>query len=121
MPISFARKDLQALLQNSCGELEVKCYSSKKFIKIDLKPENLHLWRETFSRSNKPSNLPLACEDSECDLIKTKLTWVICAAIRPVKAHNPEEIIRLPNELGVDTELSKLFIKNRPGLGKNNN
>ncbi|WP_320675152.1 hypothetical protein [Prochlorococcus sp. MIT 1341] len=119
MPRNFKSTNIETVLKKSKGELEIQLQSNGKFFKIDLKPENLHLWRETFERYQNPYNLLLSCEDDSCDLGETHLTWVVGSAIRPFRSKNCQEAIELLKVIGVDYAVAELIKENCGGLGEN--
>ena len=87
-------------------------------LRIDLKLDDLRLWRETLAAIvAKPCNLLLACEDSNGALQNTRLTWVVGSAIRPGYINNPREICALLESLGVTASLAAIVPQQCPGLG----
>ena len=100
----------------SRGELDLAV--GEGCFRINLRDENIELWRETFKQHTTPANLLLACEKSSGDLKETRLTWVVGSAIRTATASNPGAVAMLLSQLGVAEELTEAAVNRCPGLGK---
>ena len=99
----------------SSGELDLPVGDG--CFRINLRDENIELWRETFDQHTTPANLLLACEESSGDLKDTRLTWVVGSAIRTATASSPDAVAVLLSQLGIPTELTAAAITRCPGLG----
>ena len=107
-----------AVLQDqagSSGELDLPVGDG--CFRINLRDENIELWRETFDQHTTPANLLLACEESSGDLKDTRLTWVVGSAIRTATASSPDSVGWLLTQLGVPTALTEAAISRCSGLG----
>ncbi len=108
---------IKSLLKVSKGDYEVSLYKQDQCIKIDLKPENLLLWKETYEKLNHDYNLLLSCESSDLALSSNSLTWVVGSAIRPTKTNTNKEALELLVKLGVTKVQSEIIQEYCKGLG----
>ncbi len=109
---------MHTLLQHEQGKTELKTETTSGIFRIDLKPENLRLWRETLLKYSMPCNLLLACESNQGGLSETKLTWVVGSAIRATQITSPNKAVKLLESMGIQAELAELAKKQCPGLGE---
>ncbi len=100
---------------NEAGELLVEY--NDEVLRIDLIEDDMRLWVETLSRYKSPYNLLLACENDNCELKDTQLTWVVGSAIRPFLSTSLEEAKILLISLGVKPSIASIAEKHCPGLG----
>ena len=108
--------DLLPLLERSTeGELEI--HGGIGRLRIDLKRDDIRLWRDTLVTISTPCNLLLACEKGEVDLEATRLTWVVGAAIRAAQVQGADEAGGLLEKLAVDHHLVLAAQQHCPGLG----
>ncbi len=112
-----AENKIKALLKTAENNPEQKIHSLHGIFKIDLKLENIRLWKETLNRYSEPYNLLLACEKEDCEFKDTNLTWVVGAAIRPFLSKSPIEAIKMLQLLGVKSGLTQIASEHCPGLG----
>ncbi|MFL0736397.1 MAG: hypothetical protein AB8B39_04955, partial [Prochlorococcus sp.] len=99
---------MHTLLQHEHGNYELKIETAAGIFRIDLKPEDLRLWKETLLSYSKPCNLLLACESNQGELSETQLTWVVGSAIRATQISSPNQLVKLLEVLGIKTELAEL-------------
>lgn len=117
--MSLSSEDrLNELLQNSAGIAEWSTDVQSNLFRIDLKPDNLRLWRETLDGISIPCNLLLACESSAGQLNETSLTWVVGSAIRSTQLNGPTQIRDLLLAMGIKEDLAALVTETCPGLGE---
>ena len=97
------------------GELDIPV--GEGGLRVDLKSDNIRLWRETLEMIQPTGNLLLACESSEGSLKATQLTWVVGAAIRSAQVSGALEAETLLASLGVESLLTNAARRHCPGLG----
>ena len=87
--------------------------------RINLRDENIELWRETLEQQHPihSTQLLLACEESSGDLKNTRLTWVVGSAIRRASADSPTAAAQLLQQLGIPESLTQAAVDRCPGLG----
>ena len=90
-----AERKLSNLLKNSSVEKEVLFNVGNEILRLNLKPDDIRLWKETLNNIPDPANILLACESDQVELKTTKLTWIVGAAIRSTKVETTSEIIKL--------------------------
>ena len=101
--------------QATDGELDFPVGEGR--LRVDLKSDNIRLWKETLDRIQPAGNLLLACENSEGSLASTQLTWVVGAAIRSATVTGNLEAASVLTDLGVNALLTDAARRNCPGLG----
>ena len=79
------KQTLSNLLKNSSEEKEVHFNIGDEVLRLNLKPDDITLWRDTLQNISNPGNILLACESDQVDISTTKLTWIVGAAIRSTK------------------------------------
>jgi len=101
----------------SSGELDLPV--DEGCFRINLRDENIELWRETLRQQDQiqSTKLLLACEESTGELKDTRLTWVVGSAIRSATATGPAAVSQLLQELGIPESLTDAAIDRCPGLG----
>ncbi len=114
---STVEQTLSNLLKNSSEEKEVHYNIGNKILRLNLKPEDIMLWRETLKNISNPGNVLLACESNQVDLSTTKLTWIVGAAIRSTKIGKTSEIANLLKSLDIPNDIAEAVCKYCPGLG----
>ena len=112
-----AHPSIDSLIAQLDTERELHHNTEAGVLRIDLKLDDLRLWRETLAVTNTPCNLLLACEDNNGALQDTQLTWVVGSAIRPEYINDPTEICPLLESLGVAAPLAAIIPQQCPGLG----
>ncbi len=105
-------------LQQYGGKEEVIINSSGGSLRIDLKPEDIRLWWETMMQHSNNYNLLLACESNTCELMTTRLTWVVGSAIRPAVANDAKAVVEILKSLDVKDPDAELVSRFCPGLGE---
>ena len=88
-----------------------------QILRLNLKPDDLQLWRDTFSAMAKPGNVLLACESDACPLEATRLTWVVGAAIRSTAVSSAAAAGQLLKRLGVSDPIAEAIPSHCPGVG----
>ncbi len=117
MQISTGTK-IHALLYGDKASDELTFKSPQGSLRLILDPNNIQLWHETLLKYPQENNLLLACESDNCDLLATRLTWVVGSAIRPCLTKSTEEAVKTLQALGVNAALTNLAKEYCPGLGK---
>ncbi len=108
---------MNALLLSGPGIAEWPSEVHSGLFRIDLKPDNLRLWRETLEGIEPPCNLLLACENSEGQLSETCLTWVVGSAIRSTQLQDLDQVLELLHSMGINKDVAALAAEKCPGLG----
>jgi len=88
-----------------------------QILRLNLKPDDLQLWRDTFTAMAKPGNVLLACESDACPLEATRLTWVVGAAIRSAAVNSAADVGKLLKRLGVSDPIAEAIPCHCPGVG----
>lgn len=114
---SSAEETLSDLLDKSSDENEIHINIGDKVLRLNLKPEDIMLWKDTLNKITNPGNVLLACESNQMELATTKLTWVVGAAIRSTQIQQTSEIINLLESLDIPDDIAKAVSKHCPGLG----
>lgn len=97
------------------GELDFDIGEGR--FRINLRDDNIQLWRETLDQQDVSANLLLACENNDGDLSDTQLTWVVGSAIRSARVTTAPEAAALLEAMGVSQTLARTAIEHCPGLG----
>ena len=108
---------IRALIQKIQPENEYQHSIGDGVLRINLKADDLKLWRDTLLGLNEPGNVLLACESNSDALDATRLTWIVGAAIRSANIESSEGIVSLLSELGVSLDIAKALPSHCPGLG----
>ena len=108
---------IRALIQKIQPENECQLSIGDEVLRINLKADDLKLWRDTLLGLNEPGNVLLACESNSDALDATQLTWVVGAAIRSASIESPEGIVSLMSALGVSLDIARALPSHCPGLG----
>ena len=114
---STAEETLSNLLDNSSDENEIHINVGEKVLRLNLKPEDIMLWKDTLNKISNPGNVLLACESNQKELSTTKLTWIVGAAIRSTQIEQTSEIINLLESLDIPDDIAEAVCKHCPGLG----
>ena len=114
---SSAEETLSDLLDNSSDENEIHINVGEKVLRLNLKPEDIMLWKDTLNKISNPGNVLLACESNQMELATTKLTWIVGAAIRSTQIKQTSEIINLLESLDIPDDIAEAVSKHCPGLG----
>ena len=86
-------------------------------LRIDLRSDDITLWRSHFLTHSSEANLLFACEDGGGELKQTRLTWVVGSAIRTAFVSGKKEAKTLLEAIGVVAELASLACDRCYGLG----
>jgi len=108
-------------LKEQAGEgSEIVYKSGDKLFRINLRNDDISLWRSCFLNHSTEANLLLACEDGDgdCELTQTRLTWVVGSSIRSVFVSGKKEAKSLFEAVGVASELASLACDSCYGLGE---
>ena len=108
---------LQTLLAQAGPQRDLLLDSTAGMVRINLKPEDLTLWRETAAELHERGNLLLACESGTGELIDTRLSWVVGAAIRCTQIPSAAEAASLLEQMGCDPLQVAMLAERCPGLG----
>ena len=108
---------IRALIQKIQPENECQHSIGDGVLRINLKADDLKLWRDTLLGLKEPGNVLLACESNSDALEATSLTWVVGAAIRSASIDSSQGIVPLLSELGVSLDLAQALTDHCPGLG----
>ena len=111
------KQTLSNLLKNSSEEKEVHFNIGDEVLRLNLKPDDITLWRDTLKNISNPGNILLACESDHADISTTKLTWIVGAAIRSTKIEKTSEIVDLLKSLDIPNDIAEAACKYCPGLG----
>ena len=111
------KQTLSNLLKNSSEEKEVHFNIGDEVLRLNLKPDDITLWRDTLKNISNPGNILLACESDQVDISTTKLTWIVGAAIRSTKIEKTSEIVDLLKSLEIPNDIAEAAGKYCPGLG----
>ena len=88
-----------------------------QILRLNLKPDDLQLWQDTFKAMTEPGNVLLACESDACPLESTRLTWVVGAAIRSTAVSSASDVGTLLKQLGVSDPIADAIPCHCPGVG----
>ncbi len=113
--MAFSNQEKIYELIHESKEVKIKC--SDEFFRLDLDLDNIRLWRGTLKRYKESYNLLLACESNDCNLNKTKLTWVVGSAIRAINVKSAHEASQILESLGISNNLACKLKNHCPGLG----
>ena len=69
---SSAEETLSDLLDNSSDENEIHINVGEKVLRLNLKPEDIMLWKDTLNKISNPGNVLLACESNQKELSTLK-------------------------------------------------
>ena len=107
---------IRALMTELQPEMESLHSVGNGVLRINLKPDDLSLWQDTYKTVPQPCNILLACEASSSDLETTQLTWVVGAAIQSTFLNSTDAIVALLKQLGVSDGLADSVPAHCPGL-----
>lgn len=118
MNMMFQQPEQIKSLINQAGEgAEIVYKSGDMRLRIDLRSDDITLWRSHFLTRSNEANLLLACEDGDGELMQTRLTWVVGSAIRTAFVSGKKEAKTLLEAIGVEAELASLACDRCYGLG----
>ena len=110
----FCIKDL---INQAGEEQEIQYGTSEARLRIDLRIDDIGLWKSHHDKHRGNKNLLLACESNSGELSDTNLTWVVGAAIRSAVVEGTSGARDLLKNLGVSEELVDLAAEYCPDLG----
>ncbi len=108
---------LKSLMENLGKENEQLHTINEQVLRLNLKPDDLTLWQDTYAAMPTPGNILLACESDSCALESTRLTWVVGAAIRSAVVASASDAGALLEHLGISPVLSEAMQEICPGVG----
>ena len=108
---------IKDLIKQAGEEQELQYGTGEARLRIDLRIDDIDLWKSPRAKHTGCSNLLLACESNGGELSKTNLTWVVGAAIRSALVEGSAEAKDLLKSLGVSEQLVNLASEHCPGLG----
>ena len=108
---------IKDLIKQAGEEQELQYGTGEARLRIDLRIDDIDLWKSHRAKQTGCSNLLLACESNGGELSKTNLTWVVGAAIRSALVEGSAEAKDLLKSLGVSEQLVNLASEHCPGLG----
>ena len=108
---------IKDLIKQAGEEQELQYGTGEARLRIDLRIDDIVLWKSHRAKHTGCSNLLLACESNGGELSKTNLTWVVGAAIRSALVEGSAEAKDLLKSLGVSEQLVNLASEHCPGLG----
>ena len=118
MSMTFQQPEQITHLIKQAGEgAEIVYKSGDVYFRIDLRSDDISLWRSYFLAHSSNANLLVACQDGDGDLKETKLTWVVGSSIRTALVSGKKEAKALLEAIGVVTELASLVCDRCYGLG----
>lgn len=109
--------NLMSLIEGVGDEKEQLHSIGDQILRLNLKPDDLQLWQDTFAAMAEPGNVLLACESDACPLEATKLTWVVGAAIRSTAVRSASDVGSLLKNLGVCDPIADAIPHHCPGVG----
>lgn len=115
---SEAIPGIKHLLEQAGNDQEIQYVNENYRLRIDLRADDIELWQSYYKADQEQANIFLACESANGELLDTRLTWVVGAAIRQSWVEGPNQAIELLQELGVSAELATLAAQHCPGLGE---
>ena len=110
---------IKDLINQAGEEQEIQYGTSEARLRIDLRIEDIGLWKSHHNKNPDNNNILLACESNSGELSETTLTWVVGAAIRSALVEGTAQAKDLLKNLGVSEELVDLASEHCPGLGGN--
>ena len=108
---------IKDLIKQAGEEQELQYGTGEARLRIDLRIDDIDLWKSHRAKHTGCSNLLLACESNGGELSKTNLTWVVGAAIRSALVEGSAEAKDLLKSIGVSEQLVNLASEHCPGLG----
>ena len=118
-PMSALKDPRIEALQRQAGDSgELDFIVGEGCFRINLRDENIVLWRDTLNQQSRAVNLLLACDQNSGDLDQAQLTWVVGSAIRGTTTNSTNAITQLLQQMGVGSALTDEAAKRCPGLGE---
>jgi len=108
---------IKDLIKQAGEEQEIQYGTSEARLRIDLRIDDIGLWKSHHDKHRGNKNLLLACESNSGELSDTNLTWVVGAAIRSAVVEGASGARDLLKNLGVSEELVDLAAEHCPDLG----
>ena len=108
---------IKDLIKQSGAEQELQYGTSEARLRINLRIDDIGLWKSHQAKHPGKCNLLLACESNDGELSETNLTWVVGSAIRSAWAEGSTKAKDLLKTLGVSEQLIGLVSEHCPGLG----
>jgi hypothetical protein len=109
---------IERLIEEAGKGQELQYGTNQDRLRIDLRVDDIELWQAHRASHPDNANLLLACESGSGELLDTRLTWVVGAAIRPAWVGGSAQAMDLLRTLGVSAQLVELASLHCPGLGE---
>lgn len=117
--MTFQQPEQIIHLIKQAGEgAEIIYNSGAMRLRIDLRSDDISLWRSHFLTDPSEANLLVACEDGDGELKQTRLTWVVGSSIRTTFVSGKKEAKALLEAIGVVAQLASLACDRCYGLGE---
>jgi len=117
--MTFQQPEQITHLIKQAGEgAEIIYKTGDMYLRIDLRCDDISLWRSHFMAHYTNANLLVACQDSDGDLMQTQLTWVVGSSIRTALVSGKKEAQALLEAIGIVAELASLACDRCYGLGE---
>jgi cysteine sulfinate desulfinase/cysteine desulfurase-like protein len=111
-------EQIEKLIKQSGENGEIIVRSGDNNLRIDVRSDDISLWRSHFLNHSSEDNLLIACEDRDGELMHTRLTWVVGSSIRSAFVSGKEEAQELLEAIGVVSDLARLACNSCYGLGE---
>ena len=119
MNMTFKQPEqIERLIKEAGENRELVYKSGDKSLRVDLRDDDISLWRSHFLSHSTIANLLFACENSKGELMHTRLTWVVGASIRSALVRGKKEAKELLEAIGVEAELASLACDSCYGIGE---
>jgi hypothetical protein len=120
MTTFYQPEQIKHLIKQAGEGSEIVYKSGDTLLRLDLRNEDISLWRSYFLSHSSEANLLLACEngDGDCELMQTRLTWVVGSSIRSAFVSGKKEAKSIFEAVGVAAELASLACDSCYGLGE---
>jgi predicted neutral ceramidase superfamily lipid hydrolase len=111
-------EQIKQLIKQAGGAAEIICKSGDNHLRIDVRSDDISLWRSHFLNHSSEGTLIIACEDGDGELTETRLTWVVGSSIRSTFVSGKKEAKELLEAIGVAADLATLACNSCYGLGE---
>ena len=119
MNMTFQMHEQIIHLIKQAGEgAEIIYNSGAMRLRINLRSDDISLWRSHFLTNPSEASLLVACEDGDGELKQTHLTWVVGSSIRTTFVSGKKEAKALLEAIGVVPQLASLACDRCYGLGE---
>jgi len=116
--MTFQQPEQITHLIKQAGEgAEIIYKTGDMYLRIDLRGDDISLWRSSYMSHSSNANLLVACQDGDGDLMQTQLSWVVGSSVRTALVSGKKEAKALLEAIGVAHELASLACDRCYGLG----